>query len=150
MRIVKFGSRCADALASVRFVFFDTLHRTMVRHPKNVPADIVVPVTDYVAPIWHLDVGQQKSIILRNAQVSRFGGEAVELISQHEHDELSKFLDQALLDSDRAAIEGSGPTWHSMYHCAYHGLIRCLRLRAAGQEYDFMQTLCQIQHKFSK
>ncbi len=53
-------------VVSARICVFDTDSlRTMVRRPKDVPDDVKLDPCAFVPPIGHLDIGQQKQVVLR-------------------------------------------------------------------------------------
>ena len=55
-----------------------------------------------------------------------------------------------LLDSDRQVQLGKDPFLDKADYATYMALIRCLRLRYSGVDYDLMRNLSQISHKFNR
>ena len=116
------------------------------------PSDLAqrVPAVAWPIPeISHLSIKEQKQVILFNARVSTIFPVPGKF-SDFEYQELEIFLDQILLDSDRAFAQDKEPFWHHAYKATFHAVARCARLRHAGEEYDLMMTLGQIQCHFAK
>ena len=116
----------------------------------GVPTELAVSASEPVPRIDHYDVSQQQNIILQNARVSMMGRPSIALLLEHEYTELKTFLTQILLDSDRQVQLGKDPFWDKAYYATYIALIRCLRLRYSGVDYDLMHTLSQIGRKFNR
>ena len=114
------------------------------------PTDISVPLNFPVPAIDHLNISEQKAVILRNAKLAMMGAPEIHIITEHEYECLSEYLDTVLLDNDRAVSRGQSPFWHLAFKVAFHAFVRALRLRVAGQSYGLNMILCQIRHHFDK
>ncbi len=73
--------------------------------------DHIVPVDHPVPQIHHFSIEEQQVIVLKNARVTRMGGDKVALITSHYFEILREFWGEVVLDSKFA---------HQKVMAAYH------------------------------
>ena len=110
---------------------------------KSLVVDIHAPVPS----ISGLSLSEQRRAILMNARASCMSG----LISDFEYTTLENCLHEIIADNDfYVSRKGSDVFWHKAFDAGYHALVRCARLRYAGEQYDLSMTRTTIAYNFGK
>ncbi len=139
------GFVCWFNVVSLPFWMPDSRH-ILVQSTMVVSDNAMSPDTRDLPSISHYDAQRQYDIIMLNARTARLGGESVAFLTSFECDEIDQFLRTAMDDSNANVNNGRQAWWPKAFQAVYHALIRCLRLRYAGEPYDIMVILTSILH----